>query len=69
MYLYFEFQIKKIYILVKSPIEFLLFFFAFNYKHGKVNLLLMCSVKKGVLENAVCKANTSHAPANKCYYS
>ena len=50
VYLYFDFQIKKlILILIKSPFEFL-FSFALNYKYWK-SILLVCSVKKGVLEN------------------
>ena len=37
-------------ILIKNPIEFLCFFSLLIINTEKVSLLLMCSVKKGVLE-------------------
>ena len=51
-YLYFEFQIKKtILIFVKSPTEFLCFSLLWIINTEKLSFLLMCSVKKNLLEN------------------
>ena len=62
VYLYFEFKIKKIIlILVKSPIAFLCCFSLWIINTEKNCLLLMCSVKKGVLERSV-----KLLAANKC---
>ena len=66
VYLYFEFQIKKIIlILVKSPIDFLLFSSLWIVNTEKISYLLMCFVKRGVLERslklpAASKSNCSY---------
>ena len=51
--LYFEFQVKKIILTLvkKSHIEFFCFSSLSIINTEKVSLLLMCSAKKGILEN------------------
>ena len=62
VYLYFEFKIKRIILILgKSPTEFLYFSSLWMINTEKIILLLMYSVKKGILERSA-----KSPVANKC---